>query len=100
MEMFSLFSVGKSHDALGDSVFVESDRLTFAPVPSSRQKTTSSVYYPDTGRVDVGVFLLEDLVPGDLIKGPAIIVDGTQTLVLDSRSEGKITSKHVFIELL
>ncbi|ORY72599.1 5-oxoprolinase [Leucosporidium creatinivorum] len=103
--------VGKSFDSLGDSVFTEAKKLDFKAVdrePSSegkdqKQKSKcaekASVYFEEKGRVEVPVFLLERLEAGDLIEGPAMVLDGTQTLVIDPEAKAKITSKHVMIEL-
>ncbi|KAK7049944.1 hypothetical protein VNI00_005374 [Paramarasmius palmivorus] len=93
--------IGKSIQDVGESVFAECDRLVFTDVmglPERRQNMTS-MYFEQTGRIDVPVFLLENLDQGDLVKGPAAIVDGTQTLILDPASEAKICSRHVYISL-
>ncbi|KAL8283634.1 hypothetical protein RQP46_005429 [Phenoliferia psychrophenolica] len=96
--------VGKSFDSLGPSVFTEAKGLTFktvdvAPAVDAKCSATTSVYYESIGRTDAPVFLLERLDAGDLIKGPAMIIDGTQTIVIDPNATAKITSKHVLIEL-
>lgn len=99
--------VGKSFDSLGDSVFTEVKKLSFKPAdrqPSegkaeSKCAELASVYYESAGRVEVPVFLLERLEAGDVVEGPAMILDGTQTLVIDPEATAKITSKHVLIEL-
>ena len=57
------------------------------------------MYFEDTGRVDVPVHLLEELKQGDIVKGPAAIVDGTQTIVVVPRALAKVCSKQVLIEL-
>lgn len=74
-----------------------------ASSPSQKQKhtTTNSVYFEEAGgRVDAPVYKLEDLQMGDKVPGPAIIIDATQTIVLDPRSEAVVTSQHLFITLL
>uniref|UniRef100_A0A0W0FHI3 Putative 5-oxoprolinase n=1 Tax=Moniliophthora roreri TaxID=221103 RepID=A0A0W0FHI3_MONRR len=93
--------IGKSIQDVGESVFAECNRLTFTDVtrlPERRQSMTS-MYFEQAGRIDVPVFLLEKLNKGDLVNGPAAIVDGTQTLILDPASEAKICSRHVYISL-
>ncbi|BGP37830.1 hypothetical protein JCM10449v2_001752 [Rhodotorula kratochvilovae] len=96
--------VGKSFDSLGPSVYAEARALEFAPLPREAQEggkcsEEASVYYEETGRVDVPVYLLERLEAGDVADGPALILDGTQTIVVTPGAKAKITSKHVLIEL-
>ncbi|KAM0792434.1 hypothetical protein ACM66B_005111 [Microbotryomycetes sp. NB124-2] len=95
--------LGKSFDNLGPSVFDELEQLSFKLVdessPQSQTRETTSVYFEDTGRVDVDVHLLEDLRAGDELKGPCLVLDGTQTLVIDPDARVQITSKHVVISL-
>jgi 5-oxoprolinase (ATP-hydrolysing) len=101
--------------------------VTRAPEPSTSGEKRSkcaemaSVYYESHGRLSVPVYLLERLVAGDLVEGPgklslalsgegrstdavmvsgsAMVIDGTQTIVVDPKAKAKITSKHVLIEL-
>lgn len=90
--------IGKTRGDLGETVYAEVARLKFTTVSSDKSEGTKSMYF-DSGRVDAPVYLLEKLQPAEMVKGPAAIVDGTQTLILDPSSEAKITSKHVFITL-
>ncbi|GAA5948602.1 hypothetical protein JCM21900_005187 [Sporobolomyces salmonicolor] len=93
--------IGKSHDGLGESVLAEAARLEFAEVdPAKAEKERASMYFEQTGRSDVPVFMLENLATGEVVKGPAAVVDGTQTLILDPGASAKICQKHVFVELV
>lgn len=68
---------------------------------SAKHSTTHSVYFGESnGRVDTPVYKLETLDVGDKVPGPAVIIDATQTIVLDPRSEAVVTSQHLFITLL
>ncbi|BGO97667.1 putative 5-oxoprolinase (putative) [Rhodotorula toruloides] len=95
--------VGKSFDSLGKSVFEEVRELEFKPLAREAEKDgqtskcheKASVYFEDTGRVDVPVYLLENLEAGDEAEGPALVLDGTQTIVLSPGWIGRITSKHL-----
>ncbi|ORY78471.1 Hydantoinase/oxoprolinase-domain-containing protein [Leucosporidium creatinivorum] len=91
--------IGKTFDSLGETVYSEVARLSFAPAAASKSEGTTSMYFESTGRVDVPVYLLEKLEQGDLVEGPSLLLDGTQTLILDPKSEAKIASKHVFVTL-
>lgn len=115
--------VGKSFDSLGKSVFEEIRELEFKPLAREAEKDgqaskcheKASVYFEDTGRLDVPVYLLENLEAGDEAEGPgasshsvyiaprtlltpclaALVLDGTQTIVLSPGWFGRITSKHL-----
>lgn len=68
--------------------------------PSSEKlETKHSVYFEGPGRIDTPVYLLGSLDVGDRIHGPAIVLDSTQTLVLDPNSEAIVTRGHLYIEL-
>jgi 5-oxoprolinase (ATP-hydrolysing) len=91
--------IGKTFDSLGETVYAEVARLSFAPAPATKSEGKTSMYFESTGRIDVPVYLLEKLERGDSVEGPCIVLDGTQTLVLDPKSEAKIASKHVYVTL-
>ena len=93
--------IGKSFDEMPGSVLEEAATTTFssAGVDSKAEKATASMYFQQSGRINVPVFKLESLATGDKVDGPAAIVDGTQTLILDPGSEAKICSRHVYITL-
>lgn len=92
--------MGKTFDSLGKSVFAEADELQFKTVDAkSKGDGTTSVYFDTTGRVDAPIYLSDDLAEGDEIIGPAIVVDGTATIVVDPEASCRITSKHVLITL-
>ncbi|ELU41298.1 5-oxoprolinase [Rhizoctonia solani AG-1 IA] len=60
---------------------------------------THSVYFEGPGRIDTPVFLLEKLEVGDVVSGPAMIIDNTQTIVLNPHSKTTVTRNHLFISL-
>lgn len=93
--------VGKSFQSLDDSVFQRAAKIEFKAVnKSSRARESASVYFEDQGRVDTPVFKLEDLHEGDLIEGPALIIDNTQTIVVDPAPVTcKVLAKSLLIEL-
>ncbi|KAB5592303.1 5-oxoprolinase [Ceratobasidium theobromae] len=92
--------IGKTFDSLGPSVFEEMKSLKTQPVSvQESQDRTHKVYFEGPGRINTPVFLLENLKIGDVVSGPAMIIDNTQTIVLDPHSSATITSKHLFISL-
>ncbi|PRQ72198.1 5-oxoprolinase [Rhodotorula toruloides] len=93
--------IGRTFDSLGESVHAEVRKTTFssAGVDAKAEKSRTSMYFEQTGRVDVPVYLLDNLATGDLVEGPSAIVDGTATLILDPGASAKICSRHVYITL-
>lgn len=92
--------LGKTFDSLGETVYEELQSLQRKYVDSSRQSSTYSVYFEDIGRVDqTPVFELPSLEVGDVVEGPAMIIDDTQTIVLVPKSEAIVTSRHLVIKL-
>ena len=85
--------VGKSASSAGASVFEEMKSLNIAKVEKARgAKKVSSfqeVYVCAPGqtygkRVETPVFVLDRLDRGDVIIGPALIIDATQTIFVNA----------------
>ncbi|TKA26988.1 Uncharacterized protein B0A50_05179 [Salinomyces thailandicus] len=57
-----------------------------------------SVYF-EGGRFDTSVYKLEDLSVGDRVRGPAIIADGTQTIVVTPEASALLIDTHVVINI-
>lgn len=57
-----------------------------------------SVYFAG-GRVSTPVFRLEDLAVGDRIRGPAMLADGTQTIVVSPATTATKLATHVIIDM-
>ncbi|KAI0791315.1 5-oxoprolinase [Abortiporus biennis] len=93
--------IGKTFDNLGESVWSEIARLQTRLVDSTKKAdSTYSVYFDEVGRVDkTPVYLLPSLAVGDELRGPAMIIDDTQTIVLIPKAKAVLTSKHLFITL-
>lgn len=93
--------IGKTFDSLGPSVFDELESLNPSPAAVSAEKVDSRyrVYFEDLGRVDTPVYVLEMLNVGDKITGPAMVVDGTQTILIVPKAEATVLSRHVLIKL-
>ena len=94
------FEVLGRHSTLGESVISEVSSRTHHPVPVSRADSTYSVYFDKIGRVDsTPVFLLDERQIGDEVKGPAMIIDDTQTIVVVPGATAVVCSKHLYITL-
>ncbi len=57
------------------------------------------VYFKSGGSHQSDVFELKDLRPGNLITGPAVIIDNTQTIVVTPGSKAKVLSSHIVIDV-
>ncbi|KJA16587.1 hypothetical protein HYPSUDRAFT_71248 [Hypholoma sublateritium FD-334 SS-4] len=93
--------VGKTLDSLGESVYAEVAKLQQNHVNhEAKLATRHSVYFDKVGRVDdTPVFLLNELGVGDVLEGPAMIIDNTQTIVIVPGAKVILTSKHLYITL-
>lgn len=83
-------------------MYTEISKLSTNPVAatSSKVDSTHNVYFDGIGRVeDTPVFLLGNLEVGDEIRGPAMIIDETQTIVLIPDARAVVTSRHLYITL-
>jgi 5-oxoprolinase (ATP-hydrolysing) len=93
-------SVGKSRVLDISSPFEElkkyqSDGLTPTPTPVFGRK----IFYEKCGWVETSVYQLRSLGPGVHIQGPAMILDKTQTIVLDQASKAVVLPEHVVLEV-
>lgn len=92
--------IGRSFTTAGPSAFEEAAKLEFRPVNRSKASRTTSVYFEETGRVDAPVYEIGRLEAGDLIRGPALVIDDTQTIVVDPEPVTcKVLAKSLLIEL-
>lgn len=85
--------VGKAWSDIGQSVFEEVKTLRTAPVDISDAGTKVSsrqeVYVAPPGqvrgeRVSTPVFILDQLEVGDVVEGPALVIDATQTIFINA----------------
>lgn len=60
--------------------------------------STSSVYFTATGWTETPVYLFENLVEGGPVKGPALIVDKTQTILVGLRSSACLQGETLFLD--
>ncbi|GAB7353474.1 hypothetical protein MBLNU459_g3929t1 [Dothideomycetes sp. NU459] len=94
-------SVGKAMEIELPSPFSELKEIAATPPVSPVMAGESrKVYFEDERWTDVRLYHLTDLKPGVKVRGPALIIDKTQTIVLDPASEATILSQHVVIDLL
>jgi 5-oxoprolinase (ATP-hydrolysing) len=95
--------IGKTFGSLGESVYEELRHIqkNSAKEVLSKKDGESSVYFGDgVGRVhNTPVYQLGSLDVGDVIQGPAMVIDDTQTIVVVPKSEAMVMSRHLYITL-
>lgn len=67
-------------------------------VETKKTHSSTEVYF-EGGRLDTPVYKLGDIEVGDVVKGPAMLADGTQTIVVTPRAEAVILDTHVVVNL-
>lgn len=94
-------SIGKSTDVKLSSPFAELRRVQASPPTTPREPaSTRQVYFETRGWTDTGLYYFEHLSVGTRISGPAVVVDKTQTIVLDPASEAVVLPEHLMLEIL
>ncbi|RMZ02883.1 hypothetical protein D0860_07040 [Hortaea werneckii] len=56
-------------------------------------------YFADGGEWKTPVYFLRNLKPSQVVKGPSILLDSTQTLVVEPGAQATILSKHVVLDV-
>lgn len=94
--------IGKSYDTLPECALSEARKLSFSPVQASsvQDTTTRQVYFDAHGRLDTPLIDLGLTKPGQVFEGPALLIDQTQTLLIEPRCVAKITSQAVIVDVL
>ncbi|KAI9740432.1 MAG: hypothetical protein M1834_005012 [Cirrosporium novae-zelandiae] len=91
--------VGKSESRPAEPPQGELKALQVLPIDKERQDDSNSVYFAGVGSVSTPVFFLDNLQPGNIIQGPAMIIDRTQTIVVEPHATAKILSRHVILSV-
>lgn len=92
--------IGASDYDKGDSPFEQAETLDFTALTKESATEMVSVYFEETGRVETPLFVLEDLKAGTLLKGPCMILQETQTIVVEPNTTARRLPRHVYIEVL
>jgi 5-oxoprolinase (ATP-hydrolysing) len=90
--------IGKSFRHTEKSVDQQLKTIQRQDVVSGKTHSSQQVYF-EGGRLDTPVYKLEDLDVGNVIHGPAMLADGTQTIVVTPGSKALVTGTHVIIDL-
>ena len=93
-------SIGKGMEVELSDPFEEMNRIQDSP-PTSPVSPDSHrrVYFEGQGWVKAGLYSLKSCPVGARIPGPAIIIDETQTIIVDTASAALICTEHVVLEV-
>ncbi|OOG01129.1 hypothetical protein ASPCADRAFT_126127 [Aspergillus carbonarius ITEM 5010] len=91
--------VGKAISVPPEAPQPELQSLTTSVVGTETQDDSTEVYFTGVGRATTPVFFLGHLQPGSFIQGPAMIIDKTQTIVVEPNATATILSRHVILNV-
>ena len=90
--------IGKSFEGLEETIDQQLKMIQPRDLGEGKRYGMSKVYF-EGGRQDTPVYKIESLEVGDRIKGPAILADGTQTIVVTPGTSALITNTHIVINI-
>ncbi|KAB8346350.1 hypothetical protein FH972_023394 [Carpinus fangiana] len=90
--------IGKSFEGLEKTVDQQLREITPKDLQEKKHFDVRQTYF-EGGRQDTPIYKLEDLEIGERIKGPAILADGTQTIVVPPVASALIINTHVIINV-
>ncbi|CAM1501117.1 Fc.00g102790.m01.CDS01 [Cosmosporella sp. VM-42] len=90
--------IGKTFRHNEDTVDQQLKAIKRQGVVEKKKHGSQQVYF-EGGRKETPIYKLEDLDVGDSIQGPAILADGTQTIVVTPKATALITKTHVVIDI-
>lgn len=91
--------IGKTFDGLEKTVDQQLKDIKPKDLGKDEKIYGRSQVYFEGGRKDTAVYKLDNLAVGDRIQGPAIIADGTQTIVVTPESTALVIDTHVVINV-
>ncbi|GAB7344536.1 hypothetical protein MBLNU457_2362t1 [Dothideomycetes sp. NU457] len=91
--------IGKTFEGLEKTVDQQLKEIKPKDIGKEDKVYGRTKVYFEGGRQDTAIYKLEDLEVGDRIQGPAIIADGTQTIVITPDATALIIQTHVVINI-
>ncbi len=91
--------IGKTFEGLEKSVDQQLKEISPKDILGDQKRYDSRKVFFEGGRQDTSIYKLEDLAIGDRIKGPAIIADGTQTIVVTPSATALVINTHIVINI-
>ncbi|KAI0015436.1 hydantoinase [Xylariomycetidae sp. FL0641] len=94
-------SVGKAMDVPISSAFDQlGDSDSFPVVEASKAKSTQKVYFQTTKWTDTAIFHINSIPKKSKIRGPAVAVDATQTIIIEEDAEAIVLDEHIVLDLV
>lgn len=90
--------IGKSFRHNEKTVDQQLAEIKRQDVPGDCKYGSQKVYFEE-GRLDTPIYKLENLSTGHVIRGPAMLADGTQTIVVTPKASALVTGSHVIINV-
>lgn len=90
--------IGKSFRYEEKTVDQQLKTLERKEVSASKKHASTQVYF-EGGRLDTPVFKLDALDVGDVVTGPAVLADGTQTIAVTPDAEAVVLETHVIVNI-
>lgn len=90
--------IGKSFRYEEKTVDQQLKTLERKEVEEQKKHSSAQVYFED-GRLNTPIYKLDDLDVGIVVKGPAVLADGTQTIVVTPNAEAVVLETHVIINI-
>ncbi|CAF9914941.1 MAG: hypothetical protein GOMPHAMPRED_008335 [Gomphillus americanus] len=92
--------IGKSFEGLAKTVDQQLDEIRpHAKMINPIKKHSTAKVYFEGGRLDTPIYKLDDIKVGDQIKGPAILADDTQTIIVTPESTALAIETHIIIDI-
>ncbi|KAG9556318.1 hydantoinase B/oxoprolinase, partial [Aureobasidium melanogenum] len=91
--------IGKTFEGLEKTVDQQLQEVKPKDVGKDEKIYGKSQVYFEGGRQETSIYKLEDLATGDRVQGPAIIADGTQTIVVTPGASALVIDTHVVINI-
>ncbi|WVQ85372.1 hypothetical protein IAT38_007537 [Cryptococcus sp. DSM 104549] len=93
--------LGEDAEKHAKSTYVEElNDLPDVPVAEDAHFGTNEVFFEEVGQfAPAPLYKLESLVPGTTVKGPAIILDATQTILLHPQNTARVLKDHVYVDV-
>lgn len=89
--------VGKSLSVPPEAPQEELKVTLTVPLGKESQDDSTTVYFSGVGHATTPVYFLGNLNPASFIQGPAMIIDKTQTIVVEPNAKATILSRHVIL---
>lgn len=91
--------IGKTFEGLEKTVDQQLKDINPKDISKDNKQFDTRKVYFEGGRKDTPIFKIDDLKVGDQIKGPAILADDTQTIVVTPGASALIIDTHIIINI-